>query len=105
MAGRIIGVSDGVVTKMHDLGDKVVIEKVEDVGSIIEANKRQKNSVDTSARMGELHHVGRIPAVVMDRWMIEDNINYLAKENRGLLLKKLEQRDNSMFKTDPRKFA
>lgn len=105
MAGRIVDADMGVVTKMHDLGDRVVIERVEDVSAIIEANKRQFNDVSTSSRMGEMVHVGRIPVVVMERWMQEDGINYLAKENKGLLLKKLEERDNRMFKTDPRKFA
>lgn len=105
MAGRIVDADRGVITKMHDLGDRVVIERVEDVTAVLEANKRQFNDVSTSARMGDMVHVGRIPCVVMDKWCQEDGINYLAKENKGLLLKKLEERDNRMFKTDPRKFA
>jgi hypothetical protein len=106
MSGRVIDAENGIVTKLHDLKDgRFVMEKVSDVSAIIEANKRQYNAVDRSARMGDLVHVGRVDAVVMDRWCKEDGINYLAPENKGLLLKKLEQRENRMFKTHPGKFA
>lgn len=106
MSGRIIDVGDGVVTKLHDLKDgRFVMERISDVSAILEANARQRNSVDTSARMGDLVHVGRVDAVIMDRWCKEDGINYLAPENKGMLLKKLEQRENRLFKTHPGKFA
>lgn len=100
---RVLEKDGDVTTVYHDLGDKVVIQKVQDVDGILEANKRQYN--DAGGRMGDLVHVGRIPKVVMDRWIIEDGINYLAPENKGLLLKKLEQRDNRLFKVHPGKFA
>ena len=99
----IIDQGDGVTSVYHDLGDRVVIQNRQDIRDIVEANKRQKN--DSSGRMGEMVHVGRIPVVVMDQWIREDGINYLKAENKGLLLKKLEQRDNSVFKTHPGKFA
>lgn len=106
MSGRIVDIDNGVMTKIHDLGDRVVIEKIEDISAVVEANKRQYNAVSKLDRMGDgLHHVGRVPIVVMERWMREDGINYLAAENKGLLLKKLENPDNRVFKVDPRKFA
>jgi hypothetical protein len=56
--------------------------------------------------MGDgMHHVGRIPVVVLERWMKEDGINYLAKENSHLLMRKLHERDNKVFKVDPRNFV
>lgn len=106
MTAKVLDVDHGVVTLMHDLGDRVVVErKSTNIGAIIEANKRQSNDVSRSARMGEMVHVGRIDAVVLQDWCNKDGINYLAKENQGLLLKKLEQRENRMFKTHPGKFA
>jgi hypothetical protein len=100
---RVLEQDGDMTTIYHDLGDKVVIQKVQDVSPILEANKAQYNAA--SGRMGDLVHVGRIPKVVMDRWIIEDGINYLSPENKGLLLKKLEQRDNRLFKVHPGKFA
>lgn len=102
---RVLEKDGDVTTIYHDLGDKVVIQKVQDVDPIIEANKAQYNAA--SGWMGNMAmvHVGRVPKVVMDRWILEDGINYLAPENKGLLLKKLEDRDNRMFKVHPAKFA
>lgn len=106
MSGRVIDSENGIVSILHDLKDgRFVLEKKSDVTAIIEANKRQYNDVDRSKRMGEFVHVGRVDTVVLDRWCKEDGINYLAPENKGMLLKKLEQRENRMFKTHPGKFA
>jgi len=107
MGDRVIDSENGIVQKLHDLKDgRFVLESVStNVGAIIEANKRQLNNVDRSKKMGEFVHVGRVDSVVLDRWCREDGINYLAPENKGMLLKKLEQRENRMFKTHPGKFA
>lgn len=104
MSKRILNTGEaGVTTVWHDLGDSVVIEKVSDSSAIIEANKRQYN--DAGGRMGDMVHIGRVDAVMMDRWCREDGINYLLPENGKLLLKKLEQPENRYWKTHPGKFA
>jgi len=100
---HLVDQDTGVTTIFHDDGDRVALERVQDVSAIVEANKRALN--DASGRMGEFQHVGRIPIVVLERWMKEDGINYLDKDNTQALLKKLELRDNRLFKTHPGKFA
>lgn len=96
-------IEDGKKTVYHDLGDKVVIERLSDASAVIEANKRQM--LDTTGRMGEFVHIGRVPTEIIDRWSREDGINYMAQENAMKLVKKLEERDNRLFKTHPGKFA
>lgn len=103
MAGRLISDDGSTKQYFHDLGDRHVIQKVSDPTAIIEANKRTYN--EAGGRMGEFVMVGRVDAVVLERWCREDGINYLAPENTKLLLKKLEQRENRCFKTHPGKFA
>ena len=100
---RLLEQDNGVSTVYHDLGDRVVIERLQDVAPIIEANKRQYN--EAGGRMGEMVHIGRVPAVVIDQWCKEDGINYLDKANRKALLAKLHHPDNRMFKTHPGKFV
>ncbi len=99
---KVLEADDGVTSVYHDLGDQVVIERVQDVSAIIEANKRQSN--EATGRMGEMVHIGRIPVVIMDRWIKEDGINYLLKDNMPLLMKKLHHPDNKFMKTHPGKF-
>lgn len=103
--GRLLSNEDGVQTIYHKEDDKVVIERKTDISGLLEANKRQYNDVQKTARMGDFVHVGRIDTVILDKWCREDGINYLAPEHKGKLLKKLEERDNRLFKTHPGKFA
>lgn len=101
---RLISVDEhGKQTWLHVEDGKHYVQRVEDVRPIIEACKTLKN--EATGRMGEMQLVGLIPGTVLHRWMREDGINYLAHENKGLLMKKLEERDNSIFKTHPGKFA
>lgn len=105
MQSRIIDTDTAFTQVYHELSDgRVVVEKKSNViGAIIEANKRQIN--DAGGRMGEWQMVGRVDPVVMEKWCREDGINYLLPEHSKALLKKLEQRENRLFKTHPGKFA
>jgi len=106
MTARVIDNDNGIVTKLYHQADRLVVEKLQDIKAIVEANKQQANAVTKLSKMGDgMHHVGRIPVVVMERWMREDGINYLAHENRDLLMRKLHERDNQCFKVDPRNFV
>lgn len=98
---------DGDITRYwHDLGDKVVIESVQDVGEALEQNKRLRNSYSKLDKMGDgIQHVGFIPTVVMERWIREDGINYLSAEHKGKLLKKLASPEYAYLRTHPGKFA
>ena len=105
MTGRIMSVEEGVKTTYHKEDDKVYIKRESDITALLEANKRQYNDVSRAERMGEFVHIGRIDAVMLDKWRKEDGINYLLPENSKLLLKKLELPENRLFKTHPGKFA
>ena len=86
----------GIVTKFHyDAdNDEAVIEKVQDVSSIIEANKAEFNSAPE--RWGEWTKVGSIPLSV-----------YYELERQGILqdqkalAKWLNDPDNRAFRTRP----
>lgn len=105
MSGRLIDTNTAFTQVYHELADgRTVIQKKSNViGEILEANKRQMN--DASGRMGEWQMVGRVDPVVMEKWCREDGINYLLPQNTKALLRKLEERENRMFKTHPGRFA
>lgn len=100
---KMLDFERGIQSIFHVQDGQMYVEKTQDVTAIVEANKRQLNSV--SGRMGDLVHVGEIPDVVMDRWCIEDGINYYRSENRKSLMRKLHERDNAAFKVHPGKFV
>lgn len=93
----------GKRTYIAEEDGKVYVQRVEDVSAVIEANKRQFNDAPSLNRT--FVEIGNIPGTVLHRWCREDGINYLAKENLKLLVRKLEERDNRLFKTHPGRFA
>ena len=103
--GQILSADGGVLTTYHEEDGKTIVKRETDLTPLLEANKRQYNDVSRSGRMGDFVHVGRVDSVILDKWSKEDGINYLSPENKGMLLKKLEQRENRLFKTHPGKFA
>lgn len=103
MSRRFLHTDGNITQYYHDLGDKIVIQKVEDVSAVVEANKRALNENSKRSPMGEFVRVGCIPATVMERWCREDGINYLT--DTRALLKKLEDPDNRAFKTHGARFA
>lgn len=99
MTDRIISddsASTGIVTKFHYDADKdeAVIQKTQDVSSIIEANKVEFNAAPE--RFGEFTKVGSIPLSV-----------YYELERQGILndqkalAKWLNDPDNRAFRTRP----
>lgn len=99
MTDRIISddsASTGIVTKFHYDADKdeAVIQKTQDVSSIIEANKVEFNAAPE--RFGEFTKVGSIPLSV-----------YYELERKGILndqkamAKWLNDPDNRAFRTRP----
>lgn len=86
----------GIVTKFHYDADKdeAIIEKTQDVSSIIEANKAEFNAAPE--RWGEFTKVGSIPLSV-----------YYELERQGILhdqkalAKWLNDPDNRAFRTRP----
>ena len=99
MTDRIISddsASTGIVTKFHydDETDEAVIQKTQDVSSIIEANKVEFNAAPE--RFGEFTKVGSIPLSV-----------YYELERKGILndqkalAKWLNDPDNRAFRTRP----
>ena len=77
----------------HDNG-KFTIETVQEVGGIVEANKRQFNNAEK--RFGnkqEFHHVARIPLnLAMHYWLTQDD---------SQVRKFLNDMDNKAWKTKP----
>jgi hypothetical protein len=99
MTDRIISddsASTGIVTKFHYDADKdeAIIQKTQDVSSIIEANKVEFNAAPE--RFGEFTKVGSIPLSV-----------YYELERKGILndqkalAKWLNDPDNRAFRTRP----
>ena len=58
-----------------DINDKMIINRVQDVEPILDFNKEARNHINTG-RMNDVHHVARIPLIVLEKWKREGVIDW-----------------------------
>lgn len=92
----------GVVTRIrHAAAERLlVVERVQDVEPILERNKL----LQTIPQRGDWgRHVACIPNVILERWINEEGVNYLAlpgEEFSRLVRRKLRDPDWRHLRTD-----
>jgi hypothetical protein len=89
-----------VLTRAHyeEDGDKLIVERVQDVEPILNDNKRALNNASSSWK-GEFHHVASIPLVIIEKYKNEKGIDLL--KDKAALKKFLNDPDNKFFRTKP----
>ena len=103
MSGRIFDASGGIISQFHydHDGDTTIIQRVQDVEPIIENNKRLRAEGRGYSPSRELRRVASIPLVVVERWIQEDGVNFMAlgpKEKSAYLRRKLNDPDNRAWR-------
>jgi len=100
-------VSDWIETRWHEdvSAGQYIIERVQDVEPILDMNKiRQNDGTDGYTPSKDLKHVASIPLVVIEQWMKQDGVNFLAMphgpEREKYIRKKLNDSDNNFLRTD-----
>lgn len=86
------------LTRIHEATpDSFVVERIQDVEDIIEANKALQNEPQT--RAGTFRHIGQIPLVIYERWYNEEvqrgnvNIELFGEEMEKVVARKLQDPD------------
>jgi hypothetical protein len=92
----------GVQTRVHlDRSEGLVhFERVQDVEPILERNKALQ-SMPQKSDWGR--HIASIPNVILERWIHEEGVNYLAlpgEEFARLIRRKLQDPDWRHLRTD-----
>ena len=105
---RVIDSGGGVTTTFHydPDGDKTIIETSQDVEPILEQNRRAQSLNDGYSPSRELKRVASIPLVVVQKWMQDDGVNFLAlgkQEKRAYLRRKLNDPEWQYLRTSPGK--
>lgn len=98
MSARILDRSPGSVTKFHDLGDKFVIAKTQDVEAVVEDAKARHNAGATQTGMGDRHAM-RVPLILIDAWARKKGLTYgEVMRDQALLKQFVEDPDNADFR-------
>lgn len=97
---RILDVNGDIVEKFHyDHSEKKFhIERSQDVEGYFDRNQRERSN-QVSGWKGDFHKVASIPINLIDQWNKEFGCNVLLKENRHLLMMKINDRDYSKVRT------
>lgn len=93
-----------VQTRVHyDSDGSMIIDRVQDVEGILEHNK-QTRAMEQRSDWGR--EIATIPNVILERWINEDGVNYLAGgEDIGKLIKrKLRDPDWAYLRTTDKRF-
>lgn len=77
--------------------DKVISKRFQDVEPILDFNKEARNSINTG-KMSEVHHVARIPLIVIEKWKNEGVIDWF-KSTDAERRRVLNDPANAMFRT------
>ena len=89
---RPLNSEDGVSSTFHydPDGDQSTVRTVQDVEPILENNKRLQTLNDGYTADRSLRRVASIPLVVVQQWMKEDGVNWLAlpKEEQTVYLRR-----------------
>jgi hypothetical protein len=98
--GKILDKHGDMETIFHyDEADKKVhIQTKQDCSTIIDMNTKQRNASSESWK-GDMHHVGRIPMVVIEQLNKRYKCNVLAPENRHLLMSALRSSEFTKLRT------
>lgn len=85
----ILNHHDGVTTYYRGKTDdgKVIVETVQDCQGVVDRNKRAQSM---GRQRGEFQHWASIPAIIWNKWMIDDgvNLNKMPNAERSVYLRR-----------------
>ena len=108
--GKIITDNSGFIKtqRQFDEAGKIITKSSQDIGEILEANKRAQNDPEFNngyTPEGDMKHVARVPLVVWQHWWKEEcerrgkRIPIYGKEMQSVIRKKLNDPDNKFLRT------
>lgn len=89
-------------TVAHDDGDGgLILETKQDISEILEANKRDYNSITSVDRWGDLTHIARIPYTVIDDLNKKGIMRGFAVVDEGAFASFLNNPENRFLRVRP----
>lgn len=100
MSKFLFDVNGDVISTLHydKMTDVTTIKQTQDVDPYLEANKEQRDS--QASKMGDgLQKIASIPLVLIDQWRKEIGSDPLSIDNRGWLMRRLNDPAFSKLRT------
>jgi len=101
---RLLDADGGVISEFHfDYSSGLTtVNQVQDVEPIVENNKFLRSQGKGYTPSRDMRHVASIPLVVIEQWIVEDGVNFMAlprHEKQVYLRRKLADPDNRAWRT------
>lgn len=86
--------------------DTFVIRQSMDINAILDDNEQRCNDGEKSwTENRDMVHAARIPEIVLEKWRLEEGIDWRTAEGWEKCLQKLDEPENRLFRTWPGKIG
>lgn len=86
-------------TAYHEEDDKIVVSYEQDIETVLKVNHEQRAMTSRLARKGDLHHVMRVPTVVLMQIAQETGLDFFKPEDAKAILEILKRPEYAAFRT------
>lgn len=96
---RLLSDRNGMTTTMEIDGDKTNISKSQDVEGILNYNKAKSNELGKKIYSDAYNHVASIPAILIAKWLTEENLDIYNPDHSERLKRKLNSNEYMYLRT------
>ena len=96
---RVISDKFGIKTIMEIDGDKTNISKSQDVEALLNFNKAKSNELKKDIHSDAYNHVASIPAILIAKWLTEENLDIYNPAHAERLKRKLNSNEYLYLRT------
>jgi hypothetical protein len=88
-------------TTYHEEEGKIILNYQEDLEALLKANHEQRQARSRLDKKADLHHVMRVPQVILMKIMQETGLDFFKPEDAKLILEILKGPEYAAFRTYP----
>lgn len=90
---------DGMRTAYHEEGEKIIVSYEQDVETVMKVNHEQRAATSRVAKKGDMHHVMRIPLVILQKIQNETGLDFFNPVDAKEILKILKRPEYACWRT------
>lgn len=94
---------DGMRTAYHEEDGKIIVSYEQDIEAVLKANHEQRATRSVFDKKGEMHHVMRVPRVVIMKICERTGLDFFKPEDAKEIMKILRGPEFAAFRTYPGK--
>jgi len=90
---------DGMRTAYHEEEGKMIVSYEQDIETVLKVNHEQRAMSSRLARKGDMHHVMRVPTVVLMQIAQQTGLDFFNPDDAKRILEILKRPEYAAFRT------